>query len=505
MTENHKKYLRYIAAIVVIISAVFIINWNILSLGFWTDDYGFLSAVQPFHVAHLPHLLDPLWGWFYRPVFLIYFAVVLRIFGPDAVAFHACSLLLHAINLLLMMALIYRLTQQRFWAGVAGITFLFLPRIYWQGGEVTDNSISAVAWISSASTLLATLFSLTTIHCWISYRATSRRRFYGLALGAFALAVCSKEDAATLPLALLAVDWFINEKRGHWTKYVRQYAPFAGFFLLYVILEIIAYRNYGAFGGSGLGGPLQSRRYNLALLFFNTAQLGLWPQNSLWIAGAFAALIVWCYFHDKTALALWLWTLATALPTTLTAGPHALAARFFYLPSIVVLMAFAVMFRHLQSETKLDGSKELWPVIPLCALVAIVSQFVPIQTSDPLVVWSLLLLCSVAALLLWRYQLLSPVLAANVVLVAVGSQAEIFGPEIGIPFFWPALTLTFAILSSMAHRCSWYVSVLMVAYLWNEPHGILPIFLLAAIVWPYLTSIIAKRGRSSVKIVGGAI
>ena len=436
----------------VLVAAVFICYWPLLFSGFWKDDLTFLQVVPPFHPRDLPEFFSPLRGWFYRPVFLVYFALLRRVFGDNPVAFHAAGLVLHALNLTLLAALVRRLAGRSraavFAIAAALVGLLFYPGIAERDTNLGDTGISAVVWISSASTLLATLFSLLCLHFWLSFLRHGERRFYGAALVAFCLALISKEDAATLPLALLILDFAFGAPRAFGRR-VREYAPFFVAFVLFAVLDIVAYKHYQVpqvFGNVGLGGPVRLARYRLALMFLNRVLLDHWSSDTLWMMAGIAAIGVWAWRCDRAAAFFWGWLCVAALPAPLMSGPHALAARFYYLPAFAAVPAVMLTLRGLAGE-KSDKAcdRALVPLTLLAASLALPVRMwsLPVFV-DPAFVWTAMVVLLVVGGLLWRIGEWPGALFLALILSFLGSQFDIYGPETGFVGFWPLLCLPVA-------------------------------------------------------------
>ncbi|MDF2441226.1 MAG: protein O-mannosyl-transferase [Abditibacteriota bacterium] len=473
-------------AVAALLVAIALCYEPLLATGFWTDDNGFLDRLRPLHPGDVPALLSPFWGWFYRPVFLLYFASLLRAFGPDPVAFHAVGLFLHLSNIALLMALVHRFTRHRGLSFLAGIAFGFWPRIYPGpgAGSPTDSSISAVVWISSASTLLAALFSLLALHGWLSFRQRPQRSLFVWTLCSFVLALCSKEDAAALPVMLVAFEWLMVRSFNKPLLAARFYAPFVVAFAVYVVLDVMAYRNYNAFSGTGLDGPLNPRRYAMALRFMNLASGGIWPQSIPFIVIGFTSLLVWAYRYDKTTLCLWLCVLAAALPTTLTAGAHAFGARFFYWPSLLAVAALCVLLHQL--TTGRQDTAIQWPrlLVPLCVACTAILARMPARNLDPMLIWMLLFLTISITVIVWRAGLAPGFVPGLIVIVALGTQAEILTGGYEPPGGWALPSLLAIMVASRV--CRWPLSSALFCFTvaWQQTHLFLLLLIIAICLLP---------------------
>jgi tetratricopeptide (TPR) repeat protein len=134
----------------------------------------------------------------------------------DPRAFHAGSLLGHVAGVLLVYAILRRLTR-RPWAAAAGATVF----------AVHPLQVEAVAWASGLKDVLAATFSLAALACYLAAvddrgnpgsdddaaPATVRPRrplaWHALGLLCFALALLSKPSAMVLPLIAGAIDYWV--------------------------------------------------------------------------------------------------------------------------------------------------------------------------------------------------------------------------------------------------------------------------------------------------------
>ncbi len=455
----------------VILAAVFLRYWPYLFSGFWEDDFVFLKQVPPFHPRDLPDFFSPLRGWFYRPVFLVYFSLILRVFGADPVAFHAASLVLHALNLTLLAFLMRRLAGNsrsvNFAIVCALIGLLFYPGIAPTGTGFGERGISAVIWISSASTLLATLFSLLCLHLWLSFQRHGERRFYLAAWVAFFAALLSKEDAAALPLALLSLDLAFGPPK-KWAARAKEYAPFGVAFLLFAILDIVAYKQFQVFGSGELAGPLNYARYRLALQFLDGVLLNIWPRAVVWIIVGAAAIFVWAWRYDRSVAFFWAWLCASAFPCPLMSGPHALAARFYYLPAFAAVAALALLLRNVANndEKYAQFGRCLLPLTLLAGFIALpIGKHYFDQIADPALVWFCIAVLIGMAWLFWRSGRWPGALLVALIISCVGSQCEIYGSD---TLNWPLLCLFLAAVALRGRRGApeaW----LALALAWSQP------------------------------------
>jgi hypothetical protein len=136
--------------------------------------------------------------------------------GPGLAGWHALNLLIHAVNSLLVYAVLRRLTHdddvvfrdQRLAAFLAALVFALHPA-----------QTEAVTYLSGRSTSAAALFALLSILLWLRGREyEDRTDLYLRSPLAFALALLCREYVAVLPAALLLVAR-LQSGRTKWLRY----------------------------------------------------------------------------------------------------------------------------------------------------------------------------------------------------------------------------------------------------------------------------------------------
>lgn len=149
---------------------------------------GFLWSITTFHAANwhpltwLSHMLD------------------VELFGVNPSGHHATSLLIHAVNSMLLCALLHRLTGFAGRSLVVALLFALHPL-----------HVESVAWVAERKDVLSTLFWFLTMGAYAWYAGKpSLKRYLPVAVF-FALGLMAKQMLVTLPLILLLMDyWPLN-------------------------------------------------------------------------------------------------------------------------------------------------------------------------------------------------------------------------------------------------------------------------------------------------------
>lgn len=170
------------------------------------DDPKYLTENNYVKNFKLPELFTKPTVGNFHPLTMLSLATEYWIFGPKAQAFHFISLLLHLINTVLVIFLIWKLFPLNYYiALLTGALFALHPQ-----------HVESVAWLAERKDVLSTLFFLLSLLSYLKYLKLRevklelpywRLRQYWYCLGLFLLALFSKPMVVTLPFILLLLDY----------------------------------------------------------------------------------------------------------------------------------------------------------------------------------------------------------------------------------------------------------------------------------------------------------
>jgi hypothetical protein len=218
MQSHFKKNILYLTSFLLL---SLVLNWFYLKGGFNADDILILNMLHqdplPFSwwkgfwsVTNLPGLTSIWWtdinlqvntiGAFWRPIASLVFAGFIKLFGETALPLHLLSVLLHGAIAFTIFLIVRRITKKTLIPFIAGLLFL----------SCEDHSM-VIGWIATMTDILCVFF----INLSILFHMTwlKKRRIWALvsSLIAVALALGSKESAATAPLILILMTFLMPE------------------------------------------------------------------------------------------------------------------------------------------------------------------------------------------------------------------------------------------------------------------------------------------------------
>lgn len=321
----------------------FLVYGNTLGNGFVWDDHPlvdnniFLSSWRNIPKLFTTNLFaggsSP--SAFYRPVQALTYMVEYHLWGSKPFGYHLTNLLLHLANAMLLYALLVPVTT-RLVAVISGLLFIVHPL-----------NTEAVTYISGRADPLAVGFLLLALLAYREAKAKPQWGRYRLAsLGAFTLAILSKESAMIFPALLVLYDLTtdpLTRPRELLARIGPRYAPYLAILGLYAGLRTLIPDLHQVAGG----GPTITLGQRLLLVFRVFAEyLGLLvlPRDlhmertvplpisffdPMVMAGAFALLLL-------IGLAWWAWS--RVRPLTLGIGWYLLA--FLPFSNLVPLNAY---------------------------------------------------------------------------------------------------------------------------------------------------------------------
>ena len=369
-----------VAICVALVVAVFAIYSPVADYGFVNyDDNDYVTENAPvrnglsregvqwaftqFHAGHwhpltwLSHMLD------------------CQLFGADDQAagwHHLVNVALHAVNCVLLLVVLRRMTGQLWPSLLVAALFALHPL-----------RVESVAWVTGRKDVLSGLFFMLTLLAYYGYARRPGIARYLLVMGAFAMGLMAKPILVTVPFLLLLLDYWplrrmsVDSREQPGSDSVRSPSKLLGLLLekvpllmLSVISCLVTVQSQRA-GGTVSDLQVISpswRLVNASVSYVMYLLKTLWPTNlavlyphpaadpdqqiNHWLAGgivAAAVLIIATLIAFFTArrwpfvVVGWLWYIGMLIPVIglVQVGNQAWADRFGYLPLLGVYVAFS--------------------------------------------------------------------------------------------------------------------------------------------------------------------
>ncbi|MFZ4523191.1 MAG: tetratricopeptide repeat protein [Bacteroidales bacterium] len=221
--EPHRPWKNYLAlGIILLVTLVSFLPT--LQNGFVWDDQYYIISNSLLKPVNLTAIFSQNVGGNYHPLTILVLAAEFHLFGLHETGYHAVSILLHLLNVILVFYAVFLLSEKAGIALVAALLFGIHPM-----------HVESVAWVSERKDLLYTFFFLASYIFYLRYTGTNRKKYLAFALGLFLLSLLSKAMAASLPVLLILTDYY----KGRAVN-MRSLLEKAPFFLLALIFGVVA-------------------------------------------------------------------------------------------------------------------------------------------------------------------------------------------------------------------------------------------------------------------------
>ncbi len=279
-------------------------------VAFWPGlENGYVNWDDNEYIRHNPLVISPnglsdIWTSFdspqYYPLTFTSFWLEYRLWGPFATGYHTTNLILHALNALLVFAVLRELGASRPLAWLAAALFAVHP-----------IQVASVSWLAQRKNTLSGLFALLTMLWYSRHARRGGARHYVAALLAFAAAMLSKTAVVVLPLSLILAERLLFRSRLR--RAVGRAAPMLAMGLVLGILTMFVEQADAPAGDT----PLRRLLVAPAAIWFYVGKLllpirllGLYPH---WDVSA-AAWQWWLPLIGMIGAAVALWLLRRRLP-----------------------------------------------------------------------------------------------------------------------------------------------------------------------------------------------
>lgn len=209
---------------------------------------GITSFDDDFYIVNNPFLRDFSWHGVvaiftsfysgnYHPLTSLVHLFQYHFFELNPLAYHTTNIILHLVNTYIVFIIAKRLSGQDITAMLVSLLFGIHPL-----------HVESVAWISELKDVLYAHCYLLAINQYLLYLDSGlKRKHLFMVMGYFLLACLSKSAAVTLPVLLLAFDFYRGRKLSAGS--ILEKTPMLLLSLLFGILAILSQRAGGAYNG----------------------------------------------------------------------------------------------------------------------------------------------------------------------------------------------------------------------------------------------------------------
>lgn len=324
----------------------------------------------------------------WHPLTWISHALDVSLFRLNPAGHHFSSVLLHAINAILLFLLLM-------WATRRSGPSLFVAALF----ALHPINVESVAWVAERKNVLCTLFFLLTLWAYGWYVRKPGWKRYLVVAALFAAGLASKPMAITLPFVLLLLDyWPLNRAREAstdsdkpaWSRLALEKLPLLALSAASAFITMHAQQAGGAVRTSAqvsLAVRLANALYAYAMYLWkmvwpaHLAPLYPHPGDSLraWqvLPGALFLIaitaLVWRFRTRRYLLTGWLWFLGTLVPVIglVQVGDAAMADRYAYIPLIGIFVMIAFGAADIAEHAKLGLGPAVLAVAVLIVLAAV--------------------------------------------------------------------------------------------------------------------------------------
>jgi protein O-mannosyl-transferase len=307
-----------------------------------------------------------------------------ELFGMAPGLHHLQSVLLHAVNTVLVLVVLWQMTGSIWRSAFVAALFAVHPM-----------HVESVAWVSERKDVLAATFWLLTMWAYVGYVRRPNGLRYALVASALTMGLLAKPMVATLPLVLLLLDVWPLERatltwsdRRRWRTIVIEKIPLLALSIGVLAWTLVAQRGIGAVVALEVL-PLPMRLSNASMSTVAYVQKLLWPtglavfypypreMSIWWPLGCVGLLVAASLFVSRHAsrrpylLIGWFWYLVTLTPVIglVQVGSHAMADRFTYLPAIGLFLIAA--WEGPELFARFFGSDRIVPLAGVAIVIAL--------------------------------------------------------------------------------------------------------------------------------------
>lgn len=299
---------------------------------------------------------------YWHPLTWLSHMLDVQIFGMHAGRHVLVNVLLHAVNALLLLHVLRRMTDDLWPSAIVALLFVLHPL-----------NVESVAWVAARKNVLSTTFWMLTVLTYLRYVEKPALGRYAAVLVLFSLGLLSKPMLVTLPCVLLLLDFWplrrhrigsptdLDKPKAALSRLLIEKIPMLLLSAASVILSTFSLFHYGDLVSTDsvdlrlrLANALVSYviylvkmtvPLNLTCFYPFPVEVPLWQSaGSLVVLAGLTVAAIRLFRKYPFFLIGWLWYLGTLFPVIglMQAGMWpAVADRFVYIPQIGIFIAVA--------------------------------------------------------------------------------------------------------------------------------------------------------------------
>ncbi len=284
-------------------------------------------------------------GW-PHPLALVSHMLDCQLYGLNAGGHHATNVFLHIAAAIFLFLALLGMTADPWRSSFVAAVFALHPL-----------QVESVAWVAERKNVLNGFFFMLTLWLYARYAKRPSASRYASVAASFILSLLARSVMVSLPLVLLALDYWPLERRRPWRRLIVEKLPLLA---LSVACALIALQTAEAV--SPLAAlPFSARAANTVVSTASYVREAFWPSGlcvfspyargiAAWKSVSAGLLLLsftgFCALETKRRPWLivgWLWFLAALAPFSglVQVGAQAMADRYMYLPLVGLALAAA--------------------------------------------------------------------------------------------------------------------------------------------------------------------
>lgn len=232
--NNYKK--SYIPMLIISITVIFIYLPAFKNDFVNLDDPGYIiknDVIKSISWDNIKHIFSKSYMGNYHPLTMLSYMIEYKIAGLNPFIYHLTNIILHIFNSILVYIILNKLTNFYIISLITALLFGLHPM-----------KVESVAWISERKDVLYSFFFLLSMNYYLNYleKKSLKNKLYILLF--FLLSLLSKAQAVVLPLVLLLIDYYKNNKP--YLNALINKVPYFVFSIIFGIIAILAQKHEGA-------------------------------------------------------------------------------------------------------------------------------------------------------------------------------------------------------------------------------------------------------------------